>query len=163
MAAPMRIVGKWRLAVSATELPDKFGFGLDRDAPRSLLPCNKQSVGKGQLPDEASAPMPDRFAHTKIGILREATAQIVRLADINDFRILDPVGGQGIVGNRRVLAFEPAPATFLQKGYWPVCAKGDDIHAACPWAGTAAYCCEGHPADEAGSLKIKPSELHIVR
>lgn len=90
--------------------------------------------------------MPNGFARAEIGILSQSASQLVSLANIDNFGAIHPIGDQGLEGNCRVLAFEPAAATLLREAHRSVGGIADDIYATCSWTGTSPDGGQGHPA-----------------
>jgi hypothetical protein len=112
------------------EGPNQLGLNIGRNTSRRFLPSDEKFLYAWKLPDQTSAPMADRPASTEVGELSQAALQLVRLADVDNFRPIDPVCSQGFGRHGRIFAFEPAAATSLGIALRISAAVGDHIDAA---------------------------------
>ena len=111
----MRIIRKWRLAKGGAEFGDKVRLDCCWIEPRRLLPRHKQCRRFLQLPDQTPTPMADLVACAEFRKLAQSATQVVRLPDINDFGVIDPIRYKALLRNRRITILEPTSATSVEE------------------------------------------------
>ena len=111
-------------------------------AVRCLSPCDQELIVVSQLPDVSATPMTNSIAGSVPTVFSESLlrprrpeAPRARLADVEHGRIADPRCFQNALGNRRVLALEPASVADIEEGH-PVGGFTQNDVDACPPVGT---------------------------
>src|SRR5689334_11767603 len=93
--------------------------------------------------------MADRLARAEVGQLTQAPPQLIRLADVDDRAVGDPVGLQCLMRNGRVLPLEPPGRVGLEELWRPFARPQDHVDAASARQVLRAYLLEGDPSHEA--------------
>lgn len=98
------------------ELIQHGRFGHERGlASITTLPSDQPLVAAINLPQVASAPVPDRSSGPEPAELTKTALEIFALANVGDRRPLNPLRRQDIYGHGGIVALEVATSTSLSE------------------------------------------------